>query len=386
MFSKSLIVTLRVSLTIVEMDHCRNIPQTDFLMPAPFQAELIVESFLSGKRIDTFLQRHFRNYTVFRLQRIVRAGVVRINDSPADNDSRVYGGQTVSVRLIEPPDFLLPPVPMPLEILYEDPWLMVVSKAAGQIVHPAGNYATNSLANAIQHHLDQITPWRGLLRPGIVHRLDRMTSGVMVISKEHQSHALLTEAFTLRKVHKTYVALVEGVIQPDSGVLDKPIGKSPDQDSLMMSVQPNAIDVRHARTAFRVLERFATHTLVEAKPITGRQHQIRIHFADLGHPVVDDEFYGPFGWIKKAPDGSPIPWPGAKLIRNDDDEDDEDDAVEAIKAVELPTESLLVGRHALHAFRLEFRHPITWEQLAFEAPLPSDMEQVVNRFRSELAN
>ena len=265
------------------------------------------------------------------------------------------------MRLIEPPDKLLPPTPGPLQILYEDPWLMVVVKPAGQITHPAGDYATNSLANVVQHHLDQQTHWRGLLRPGIVHRIDRLTSGVMVVSKEQLSHGLLTEAFMRRKVNKTYLALVEGVIEPNTGLLNKPIGESVDPDSCLMTTHPEARDPRSALTHFKVLERFADHTLVEAKPVTGRQHQIRVHFADLGHPVVEDEFYGSFGWIKKDPDGNPIPCPADGR---------------------QPTPVALVGRHALHAHRLEFRHPITWEPLSFEASLPDDIARVVEQLRS----
>lgn len=348
----------------------------------PFCAELIVEPFVSGKRIDTFLERHFRNYSSYRLQRIVRAGEVRINDVPADNETRVYRGQRVSVRLIEPPDLLLPSVPGPLEILYEDPWLMVVVKPAGQIVHPAGDYATNSLANVIQHHLDQQTPWRGLLRPGIVHRLDRMTSGVMVISKEHLSHALLTEAFMRRKVHKTYLALVEGVVQPDSGTLDKPIGESVDPASCLMTTHPDAREPRPALTRFQIIERFAAHTLVEAKPVTGRQHQIRVHLADIGHPVVDDEFYGPFGWIKKDPDGNLVPRPAESRWPKADGRDPLPEGDGDVLCRQSASESLLVGRHALHAHRLEFRHPITWESLSFEAPLPDDIARVVERLRA----
>ena len=330
-------------------------------MSAPFFAELIVEPFLSGKRIDTFLTRHFRNYSPYRVQRIVRAGEVRVNDVLADNETRVYRDQRVTVRLIEPPDKLLPPTPGPLHVLYEDPWLMVVVKPAGQIAHPAGDYATNSLANVVQHHLDQQTPWRGLLRPGIVHRLDRLTSGVMVVSKEQLSHGLLTEAFMHRKVNKTYLALVEGVIEPDTGSLNKPIGESIDLDSCLMTTHPDARDPRSALTHFKVLERFTEHTLVEAKPVTGRQHQIRVHFADIGHPVVEDEFYGPFGWIKIDPDGNPTPRPTDAR---------QPDPIERI------------GRHALHAHRLEFRHPITWEPMSFDAPLTDDIARVVNQLRS----
>lgn len=344
-------------------------------MSEPFFAELIVEPFLSGKRIDTFLARHFRNYSSFRLQRIVRAGEVRINDVAADNDSRVYRDQRVSIRLIEPPDRLMPPTPGPLHILYEDPWLMVVVKPAGQIAHPAGDYATNSLANVVQHHLDQQTPWRGLLRPGIVHRLDRLTSGVMVVSKEHLSHALLTEAFMRRQVHKTYVALVMGVVDADAGKLDKPIGESLDPESCLMTTHPDAVDPRSAITHFQVLERFPEHTLVEAKPVTGRHHQIRVHFADIGHPVVDDEFYGPFGWIKKDPAGNPIALPADRRQPNTSSKDEE-------VGYTIPQDQLLIGRHALHAHRLEFRHPITWEPLSFEAPLPDDIARAVERLKA----
>ncbi len=341
-----------------------------------FSAELIVEPFLTGKRIDTFLVRHFRNYSTYRLQRIVRAGEVRINDIPAENDDRVYRGQRVFVRLIEPPDRLLPPTPGPLEILYEDPWLMIVSKPAGQIAHPAGDYATNSLANVIQHHLDQQTKWRGLLRPGIVHRLDRLTSGLMVVSKEHLSHALLTEAFMRRHVKKHYLALVEGLVESDAGVLDCPIGLTADPESCLMTAKPDAREARSARTEFRVLERFAAHTLVEARPVTGRHHQIRVHFADIGHPVVDDEFYGPFGWIKKTPDGSVRMRGGLLAVAAD-----AADAADAAEAT-ISCEQALVGRHALHAAHLEFRHPITWEPLAFDAPLPADIASAVETLRN----
>jgi len=149
-------------------------------MSYPFSAELVVEPYLRGVRIDSFLVRHFRNYTPYRMQRLVRAGQVRIEGVLAESDSRVYPGQTVSVRLLEPPDHLLPPEPRDLEIIYEDSWLIVVNKPADLVVHPCGNYVTGSLANALQAHFDTQTSLRGLIRPGVVHRLDRLTSGVMV--------------------------------------------------------------------------------------------------------------------------------------------------------------------------------------------------------------
>ena len=150
-----------------------------------------------------------------------------------------------------------------------------------------------------------------------------------------------------------------------------------------MTAHADAVNPRSAITHFRVLERFAKHTLVEAKPVTGRHHQIRVHFADIGHPVVDDEFYGPYGWIKKGPDGQPISLPAENRKPIADRRDtvfasDEDETDRAI-----PPDLLLVGRHALHAHRLEFRHPITWEPLAFEAPLTEDIAGVIENLRSQ---
>jgi 23S rRNA pseudouridine1911/1915/1917 synthase len=153
-------------------------------------------------------------------------------------------------------------------------------------------------------------------------------------------------------------------------VLDRPIGLTADPESCLMTATLDAREARSARTEFRVLERFTAHTLIEARPITGRHHQIRVHFAGIGHPVVDDEFYGPFGWIKKTPDGSVRMRGGVLAV--------EDDEAEAT----IACEQTLVGRHALHAAHLEFRHPITWEPLAFDAPLPADIASAVETLRN----
>ncbi|NOX55057.1 MAG: RluA family pseudouridine synthase, partial [Planctomycetes bacterium] len=181
-------------------------------MTEPFSCELIVENYLSGKRIDTFLARHFRNYTPYRMQRLVRAGQVRVEGLPAESDQRVFKGQRVWVRLIEPPDKLVQSEPLPIDVLYDDPWLMVVNKRPDQVAHPGGRVHSGTLLSALQHYLDQQTPWRGLLRPGIVHRLDRFTSGLLIATKEHLSHRRLTMHFERRKVSKSYLAITRGVI------------------------------------------------------------------------------------------------------------------------------------------------------------------------------
>ncbi len=183
----------------MSMSTCENRRVTLF----PFTAELIVERYLSGVRVDSFLIRHFRNYTPFRMQRIVRAGQVKIDDTTAETNERVYCGERVTVRLIEPPDKLHAPQPLPLRVVFEDAWIIVVDKPPGQITHPAGDLQTGTLCNALQAHFDRQTAWPGLLRPGIVHRLDRMTSGLIVVTKEHLSHRQLSIQFQRERVSTT---------------------------------------------------------------------------------------------------------------------------------------------------------------------------------------
>jgi 23S rRNA pseudouridine1911/1915/1917 synthase len=330
----------------------------------PFTAELTVEGYLHGVRIDSFLVRHFRNYTPYRMQRIVRAGQVFIEGVLAESDSRVYKGQSVFVRLIEPPDHLLPPEPLPLEIIFEDSWLIVVNKPADLVVHPCGNYVTGSLANALQAHFDGQTQLRGLVRPGIVHRLDRLTSGVIVCTKDHLAHRRLGIHFEQGRIRKTYVAIVHGVISQDTGEVDLPIGEFPGGGTIRMSTAVDAVDARASRTLYEVLERFENHTLVQAQPLTGRLHQIRVHLAALGHPVVADEFYSPSAEFHAADVSRP-----------------HEPAVETTDA-----ETPLISRQALHARNLRFVHPITRDVVTFDAPLPEDMRRTLDFLRTHQAS
>ncbi len=326
---------------------------------APHIAEFTVARYLSGKRIDTFLTRELRNYTPFRMQRLVAAGHVSIDDTIADNERRVHTGQRVRIRLIEPPDKLFDAEELPLEIVYEDDWLLVVNKPPDQVAHPAGSIHSGTLANGLQLHLDAQSPLPGLLRPGIVHRLDRFTSGLMVVSKDHLTHRRLSMQFQQRRVSKSYLALVEGVVDCDSGTIDLPIGSVPCDDFTRMSAQPDAREPRTTQTEFTVIERFAKHTLVEAKPLTGRLHQIRVHMAVIGCPIVHDEFYGAFGEVK--------------LLRREGAVGIENSAVSRVAGTEI------IDRQALHAHRLGFEHPMTGAQVAFEAELPNDMQRAIER-------
>lgn len=309
------------------------------------QPVFIVEPYLSGVRIDSFLAKHLRNYTTWRLNRLVAAGAARIDDLPASADQRVFRGQRVSLRLIEPPDKLLAPVALPLDVIYDDPWIIVVNKPAGIVAHPVGDFQEGTLSNALQDYLDRQTGVRGLLRPGVVHRLDRMTSGLIVAAKEHHAHRLLSIDFQHGRLSKTYLALLEGRVAADEQLIDLPIGRRPGKNSVLMSAGAGAQNARPAKTRVTVRERRAATTLVECVLLTGRNHQIRVHCAQMGHPVVGDEYYGPYGRIRRAPRF----------------------------AGEQPTDV----RHALHAAQLGFLHPVLREWMEFRSDPPPDFEGIV---------
>ncbi|WP_437186073.1 RluA family pseudouridine synthase [Planctomicrobium sp. SH668] len=319
--------------------------------------EFLVEAELNGVRIDSFLIKHLRNYNPWRMQRIVRAGGATINYAPANETDRVFSGQLVNIRLLEPPDKLLEPTDIPISVIYEDPWMLVVNKPAGLIVHPVGETQVHTLANGLQHYFDQRTSHRGLLRPGIVHRLDRQTSGVIVTSQNHHAHAALAGGFEASRMSKTYLAIVEGVIEKSRGSIDWPIGRARTDRHVLMSCRADAIDRKPARTHFEVVERFANHTLVLAKPRTGRNHQIRVHFAALGHPLVGDEFYESNNRFKPFRPGMT---------------EDEDREIET---------GLPIRRHALHANQLSFAHPVTQLWMEFTAPVPDDFVQTIEVLR-----
>ncbi|MCA9080445.1 MAG: RluA family pseudouridine synthase [Planctomycetaceae bacterium] len=319
-------------------------------MPPRFT--FLVDADASGIRIDSFLARQLRNYSSWRLQRIVREGGVRVDWALASQTDRVFAGQQITITLLEPPDKLLEPLELDVPVLYHDPWMLVVDKPPGLVAHPTGEIQHNTLANVLQHWLDQRTPVKGLVRPGIVHRLDRQTSGLMVIALTHQAHAVLSAGFESSRVSKSYIALVEGQLRQDSGMIDLPIGRSPTGRHVLMSCLADARDRKPARTRFDVLRRFRQHTLVKCRPLTGRNHQIRVHFAHLGHPLVGDEFYRAGG--KYHPFAT-----------------DDWDTSQSPRPVDT---GLPIERHALHASELELAHPISDIWLQFAAELPEDLQ------------
>ncbi len=318
------------------------------------EVHFAVADYLGGRRIDAVVARQLRNYTRFRIHRLVRAKAVQVDGHTADLAQRVYPGQQITARLLEPPDNLLQATPIPLEVIFEDQWLVAVNKPAGLIVHPAAFHRADTLVNGLQHHLDQTADAVGLLRPGIVHRLDRDTSGVLVSTADHLSHRKLSISFQDRLVRKTYLAIVEGHPAADSGTIDSPLGTVNNPDSQLVSAAPDALDPKPARTDYTVIRKLKGCSLVEARPQTGRLHQIRVHLASIGHPLLGEPFYDASGSLRRDRDGQLLiappkhpPWPA-------------------------------ISRQALHARSLEFHHPITGNPLVIEAPLPDDFRQLID--------
>ena len=311
---------------------------------------LIVPPPLTGLRVDTALAALLRNHSAARLLRAVRAGRVQINELTAERTDRVRSGDVLRVRLVESPDQLIPSDPGPLRWLFRDAWCGVLAKPAGVLVHPTGPHQRETIANRVQSELDQQTRQRGLLRPGIVHRLDRETSGCLLLAFDHVAHRALQQQFENGRVDKSYLALVAGCMQTRTFVCDEPIGRHPG-GGVKMATGPLALAARPARTEGRVVARLPSATLVRVHPETGRNHQIRVHLASLGHPLLGDELYGGTDIARETPD--------------------------AIAAARQQRRLATQHRHALHAERLRVRHPISGAPLDVTCPVPTDFRELI---------
>lgn len=274
--------------------------------------------------------------------------MVSINEIRAELTQRVFKGQQISVRLCEPPDKLLAGDAQNLQIVWEDPWLVVVDKPAGIVAHPVGEFQEATLSNAVQAHLDDQTFARGLLRPGIVHRLDRMTSGLIVITKDHLSHRRLSLDIQQGRTTKKYLAAVQGNVPFKRKTIDLPIGQHPRGQSVLMSTAADARRQRPATTKLFTLKSDQASSLVECELLTGRNHQIRVHMAAVGHPVLGDEFYLGQNQIRSLPEEGLLP---AKQRQQ---------------------------RHGLHASFLGFQHPILRMPLQFRSTPPLDFWDLFN--------
>lgn len=288
-----------------------------------------------GKRLDQVLAARFPNLSRARLQRLIRSNAITVNDGLVRPAYRLAPGDRITGTF--PEEETVRPENILLDIIYEDDHLLVVNKPAGMVVHPAAGIVQGTLVNALLAHCPPVANVGGPERAGIVHRLDRETSGLIVVAKDPDTHAALQRQFKRRLVRKTYVALVEGQVQPREGIIEVPIGRD-QKDRTRMTVARTG---RPAVTQYRVLEIFPQYTLLEVRPHTGRTHQIRVHLAWFGYPVVGDRVYG------------------------------------------RRRQTLLEDRHFLHARDLAFTHPVTGEKVAFTAPLPPELVAVLNRLRQE---
>jgi len=289
----------------------------------------------SGERLDKVIPAHVPDLSRATAQRLIKTGEVTVNGRPSKPSYRVQVGDEVAVRV--PAEMPAPVVPenIPLDVIYEDDVLLVVNKPAGMVVHPAYGHASGTLVNAVLAHCPQVADVGGPDRAGVVHRLDKDTSGLILIAKDGVTRAALQRQFKRRRVAKAYLALVEGQVQPREGVVEAPVGRNKRQRKKMAVVRSG----REARTLYRAIEYFADNTLLEVHPHTGRTHQVRVHLAWLGYPIVGDVVYG------------------------------------------RRRQRLLRTRHFLHAARIRFSHPVTSKEVEFEAPLPPELAAVLKRLR-----
>jgi 23S rRNA pseudouridine1911/1915/1917 synthase len=290
----------------------------------------------AGKRLDRFLQEQLPAYSRTRLQDWIRSGRVLVGGKPAKAARTLGGGEAVEVEPAELKPLRAEPEAIPLKILYEDEDVVAIDKPAGMVVHAGAGCRSGTLVNALLSRFESLSGIGGELRPGIVHRLDRFTSGVILVARHDAAHRNLAEQFAERKVEKTYLALVHGDVKPERGRLEKPITRDPVRRIRMTARLGHG---RAALTEYRVLKRFRGFTLLEVRIGTGRTHQIRVHLAGIGHPVAGDKLYG-----------APVKTEGTPPL----------------------------GRFFLHAHRIRFLKPSTGEPVSVESPLPEELEAWMN--------
>ncbi len=300
----------------------------------------------AGQRLDVYVAHQLPELSRTRIQELIREGLVRVNGGPAKRAQRVAGGEVIEVAVVARPPLAAAAEALPLDILYQDDDVAVVNKPAGMAVHAGAGTASGTLVNALLHHLGRLSGMGGELRPGIVHRLDKATSGVLVVACNDAAHRSLAEQFRSRTVEKTYLALVHGRLKEEAGSIGLPIARDLRRRTRMTARRRTG---RAARTDWRVLARLDGFTLVEVRLHTGRTHQIRVHFAARGHPIVGDTLYGAPGEPRAG--GKALP----HLVRN-----------------------------FLHAARIRFLQPRTAAAVEARAALPAELRTYLDALAAAL--
>jgi 23S rRNA pseudouridine1911/1915/1917 synthase len=323
--------------------------------------KIVVDKGQALLRLDKFLSTKIQNASRTKVQYAAEAGNILVNGKAEKSSYKVKPLDSISVVLPHPPHVTeLIPENIPLNIMYEDDHLLIVNKEAGMVVHPGyGNY-TGTLVNALAWHLkDNPMFSSGELRPGLVHRIDKDTSGILVIAKNDIAMNKLASQFFNRTTDRRYVALVWGELKEEEGTITGHIGRSP-KDRRVMSVYEDGSEGKHAVTHWKVLERLGYVTLVECKLETGRTHQIRAHFKHIHHPLFNDETYG-----------------GNEILKGTTFTKYKQFIQNCFK---------ILPRQALHARSLSFDHPFTGERMSFDSAVPADMSQVIEKWRNYIAN
>ena len=297
------------------------------------------EAVNSGERLDVFLTEQNQDFSRSHVQKLIADGKVMVNGQQRKANFKLTAGDEITLEIPEAVEAEILPEDIPLDILYEDKDLIVINKARGMVVHPAAGVFSGTLVNALMHHCTDLSGINGELRPGIVHRLDKDTSGVMVAAKSDKAHLSLAQQIKDKTAHRIYQAIVCGNIKEEAGIIKGDIGRHPVDRKKMAIVQ----DGKSAVTHFKVLERFGEYTLVECALETGRTHQIRVHMTHIGHPLVGDPKYGTNGKRK---------------------------------------DNFSIQGQALHSMSLELDHPVTGERMTFNTELPEDMQKILRYLRN----
>ncbi|HEX5703264.1 MAG TPA: RluA family pseudouridine synthase [Pyrinomonadaceae bacterium] len=300
-----------------------------------------------GARLDAFLASRIEGWSRARLQRLIEDGDVLVNGRAAKASYKLRANDEIEAELTALPTTSFLPEDIPIDVVYEDDDLIVLNKPAGIVVHPGAGAKTGTLANALAFHFQNLSTAGGVARPGIVHRLDKDTSGLLVAAKTEPAHENLGEQFRVREVFKSYVALVHGQLKSDRGEIDEPIARDPRHRTRMAIVRGG----RSALSIYRARERFNRFTLIDVELKTGRTHQIRVHLAWIKHPVVGDETYGS-GRDNTVAD--PV----------------------------LRSQIGKLDRQFLHAEKLGFTHPKSGQRLKFTSPIPTELEKLLNAIRA----
>lgn len=310
--------------------------------------EFVVDHAGAGKRLDQLITSLVDNVSRARAQQLIEAGLVLVNEHPAKGSLRLRGGERIQVQIQPKPPLRAEPESIPLDILYEDADVIAVNKPAGMTVHAGAGVSRGTLVNALLGRGQSLSQGGDHLRPGIVHRLDKETSGVILVAKNDITHAKLSEAFRQRETQKTYIALVQGQMERQRGTVDLAIARDP-KHRVRMTARRDMLSgrAREARTDWRVLAQIDSTSLLEVQLHTGRTHQIRAHFSALRHPVVGDTLYGASSQLR-------------------------------IGKTVLP----LLNRNFLHAAKLGFTHPRTGEWIELRAPLPPALHNFLQQLAS----